>query len=251
MYRDTVQILTEDQDADNFWSSEGSIRHGDIDIPLCQVIGPNASPPPNVPNQPKFHPKNSVYTLDTNRFKGIDSKKDVENTIRAAACSGCKMYLKVNGQKRANSLIFQLRCSRYKVHEEKSDLDDTKSDITFTKDGVRSESTKYKRSNEKQTAWSRMKNHKMKSKPRVKQTIDRRSKGNSTTQIHSKRRTSGNQSEDTTHRCFANVEWFMDIKYETWHLSTNSNLEHRYHPRMADNASLFAKEDLTDENIAS
>ena len=92
MYLDTVKELQKWQDEAEHWKSQPTVSHtshngmGEVCIELCHAIGkvtPRSKESPiKFPNQPSFHPKNSRYQFDLQKFNrngGIDGNTRPQN----------------------------------------------------------------------------------------------------------------------------------------------------------------------------
>ena len=130
MHPDTVNALTNWQKKASNWKPDPLIDHDGICVPLCEVIGPKASIPNNVPCQPRWHPKNSYYQFDSKRFSGPKALHDLIDTLKTS-CPGCSLYLQENKDKKCS--YFQLRCNHYPIQHKSSVKF---SPECFTKDGV-------------------------------------------------------------------------------------------------------------------
>ena len=156
------------------------------------------------------------------------------------ACPGCTLYEQRSDTKRHR---YQLRCNRYCIEHKGSN---TFSPQCFTKDNVppvtNKRSTSYS-----QAAFSRMKNNKMKSKPRAKLACDRREQPTSQTQRN--KRIYSNRAKDSETRCHMNIQIFMDKRDGSWHLHQKSDFQHTNHIPDERQASTLNKSDLSPENL--
>ena len=239
MHIDTVNGLTGWQDKASQWSSSPIVCHNGVFVHLSAAVGPNAVTPKGTPNQPRFYPKNSKYQFDSDIFKGPDAKANLIELL-SRACPGCTLYCQKQDTKHHQ---YQLRCNHYPL-EHKSSIKFSDSQC-FTKDDLAPITNKRSQSYSK-AAFHRMQNPKMRSRPRVTKTVDRRKKKPQS--HHKNKRGHSHRAIDTDHRCCMNIKFFMNEYDGTWHLHTKSSFEHRYHVPTEEDVSTLSKKDLSDDH---
>ena len=236
---DIVSSLLAWQDKKSSWASAPVVNHGGTYVSLSDGVGENAKSPDGVPNPPLFHPTHSKYQFDPGQFKGIGDYPALCEMLKDA-CPGCTLYEQRKDTERHR---YQLRCNRYpKEHKDSN----TFSPQCFTKDNV-PPATNKRSTSYSQAAFSRMKNHKMKSKPGVKQACDRREQPTSQTQRN--KRIYSNRAKEHETRCHMNIQIFMDKRDGSWHLHQNSDFQHTNHIPDERQASTLNKSDLSPENL--
>lgn len=99
-----------------------------------------------------------------------------------------------------------------------------------------------------QSEFQLIKNLKMRSKPRVHQAVDHRSKKKQPVQTNRNKRCLTNHSEDRHHRCHMNVRFFMHSD-GTWHLHRGSSFEHKFHTSEDEDTTTLNKLDLLEEHL--
>lgn len=245
MYLDSIRSLTGWQDGEEHWISKPTVDHDGVSIKLCQAIGSNAVTPNGASGQPLYHPAKSVYQFDESKFKGPLAKDDLVKMLELS-CPGCTLYMQKNGSTTGNKKhYYQLRCNRYPtVHRNSQKFSDKE---RFTKDNVITESNK-KSTSRVQSAFEKMGRKGGLRRPRVKQAVDRR-KGKEKIQKPRNKRCSTIRAESPVKRCKMNIQFFMDEIKETWHLHSNSHLDHSFHVPEAVNATTLNKSDLNEEQL--
>ena len=257
MYLDTVKELQKWQDEAEHWKSQPTVSHtshngmGEVCIELCQAIGkvtPGSKESPiKFPNQPSFHPKNSRYQFDLQKFKGEESKDDLIASLKQS-CKGCSMYLHKDIS--PSTKEFQLRCVHYPLqHKSSLKFSDTQK---FSKDDCVTETVKMQKG-KNNNAFSRMANPKLRTKKNSKATVDRRQNQKQIPSSHqsNNRRVSTVRAASSATRCHMNLRVFLDEKAGSWHLHQSSNLDHKFHVPSVEDSTTLKKNDLSSEQLST
>ena len=257
MYLDTVKELQKWQDEAEHWKSQPTVSHtshngmGEVCIELCHAIGkvtPRSKESPiKFPNQPSFHPKNSRYQFDLQKFKGEESKDDLIASLKQS-CKGCSMYLHKDIS--PSTKEFQLRCVHYPLqHKSSLKFSDTQK---FSKDDCVTETVKMQKG-KNNNAFSRMANPKLRTKKNSKATVDRRQNQKQISSSHksNNRRVSTVRAASSATRCHMNLRVFLDEKAGSWHLHQSSNLDHKFHVPSVEDSTTLKKKDLTSEQLST
>ena len=242
MHIDTVIGLTNWQDDASQWESKPMLSHKGVSVDLSTAVGPNAVTPKGAPDQPRFHPKQSKYQFDPILFNGPDAKSDLIDLL-SRSCPGCTLYLQLNGSKNHQ---YQLRCNHYPIeHQSSIKFSDPQ---CFTKDNVAPITNKRSVSYSK-AAFHRMKNPKMRSRPRVSRSVDRRKKKSVSKQKN--KRGQSHRAIDGDHRCHMNIKFFMNDCDGSWHLHVKSSFEHEFHVPTEEDVSTLSRNDLSPDHSSA
>lgn len=246
-------ILKECEDALHY-SKPLMVKHGDTKYDVTCAVGEHAARPANdVPDQPQQFPKHTHYCFDE-KYTGVDKFDDLAKML-AESCSDCSLYVQKKGKKKKRSptLTYELRCSCYKCKEK---------DITQFKEGCFAQSNtrpvtvKKKRTPNEKTTMDRMNNRKLKGKGVKKKTRGgsqpkRRSKpGLKEGEVILKNRTSSSRAKDQEHRCHMKLVIVMSQTNNRFYLHESSNLDHKFHFEMAEEANILTADVLNDNEEA-